>query len=69
MLTWYKERVRARETKLDSAKDVPPSDEKREEAVVEPQANLAASHTAILGKPGKAVCCVSCVCGCAIVAD
>ena len=33
MLTWYKEGVRARETEFDSAGDVPPSDEKREEAV------------------------------------
>ena len=47
MLTWYKEGVRTGETEFDSAKDVPPSDEKREEAVVEPLSNLVASHTAM----------------------
>ena len=61
LLIWCKEGgwpAGAGGTELDSAKELPPSDKKREETVVESLANLAASYTVISGKPDEAVCCV-----------
>ena len=52
-------RDKGRGTELNLAEDVQPSDEKREEDVVEPLANLSAKYTVASGKPGKAVYCVT----------